>query len=129
MNVDAQSVLAAASRFYAPLILLLGVTLLLTRAPGAGAGFFAGLALSLVLILQVIVRGAVAAKAAFPPWAARTTLACGVLLALVGVGAPRLAMSAQVLEAGAFLACAGAMALVVIALSGRVPAMLSGAPE
>lgn len=129
MRIDAQNVLAAASRFFAPLIMLLGVTLLLSRAPGAGVGFLGGLVVSLVLILQVIIRGAAAARATFPPWIARATLACGFLLALVGVGAPRLAASGQLVEAGAFLACIAATSLVVIALTGRVPAMLSGAQE
>ena len=129
MRIDAQGVLAAASRFYAPLIMLFGVILLLSHAPSSGVGFVAGLAFSLVLILQVIVRGAAVARVTFPPWAARVTLACGVLLAVAGVGAPRLALSEQLVEAGAFLACVSALSLVVLALTGRAPAMLSDAQE
>lgn len=129
MKVDAQSALAAASRFYGPLVMLFGVILLLNRAPMSGVGFVAGLTFSMVLILQVLVRGAAAARASFPPWAARLALGGGVLLAVTGTGAPRLAMSAQMVEAGAFLACIAGLSLVLIALTGRVPAMLSDAPE
>jgi hypothetical protein len=56
-------------------------------------------------------------------------LACGVLLAVAGIGAPRLTLSAQMTEAGAFLACVAAMSLVVVALAGRAPTMLGDAPE
>jgi multisubunit Na+/H+ antiporter MnhB subunit len=127
--MDAQSVLAAISRFHAPLIMLFGVALVLTRAPGSGAGFIVGLVFSLVLVLQVIVRGAAAARAAFPPWAARLALGSGLVMATVGVGAPRLAASAQWVEAGAFLCCVAAFSLIVLALTGRVPAMLSDGTE
>ena len=129
MRADAQGVLAAVARFYAPLIMLFGVMLLLDRTPTSGVGFFGGVTFSLVLLLQVIVRGASAARAAFPPWAARAMLACGVLLAVAGISAPRLTLSAQMTEAGAFLACVAAMSLVVVALAGRAPTMLGDAPE
>jgi hypothetical protein len=56
-------------------------------------------------------------------------LACGLGLTLAGVGAPRLTLSAQLTEAGAFLACVAATALIVVSLAGRVPAMLSDTPE
>lgn len=129
MRIDEHGVLSAASRFYAPLTMLFGVTLVLIAPPGSGVGFIAGLAFSLVLVLQVIVRGAAVARKTLPPWAARLALGAGLVLAIAGAGAPRLALSGQMIEAGAFLSCIAMTGLVALSLAGRVPAMLSDTPE
>lgn len=129
MRLDEQGVLSAASRFYAPLVMLFGATLVLLAPPDTGVGFIAGLVFSLVLVLQVIVRGAAAARKTLPPWAARLMLGAGLGLAIAGVGAPRLMVSGQLIEAGAFLACVAMTGLVALSLAGRVPAMLSDTPE
>ncbi|MEZ6024243.1 MAG: MnhB domain-containing protein [Hyphomonadaceae bacterium] len=84
MKPGAQIVLAAAARFYTPLIVLLGLSLLAARAPGGGVGFIAGLAFVAALILHALVFGAAASRAAFPPWIARIALSLGLALALVG---------------------------------------------
>lgn len=129
MRIDQHGVLSAASRFFAPLAMLFALTLILAAPPGTGVGFIAGLAFSLVLVLQLIVRGAPAARVTLPPWAMRLLLGCGLLLGIAGVGAPRLALSGQLVEAGAFLVCVAMTALVAMSIAGRVPAMLSDTPE
>lgn len=123
MRPGADPVLSAAVRFFAPLLALFAASLLVWRAPGAGAGFLAGLSAALVIVLHALVFGARASQRAFPPVLARLCVGVGVGLALAGAGLPRWAYAPQAIEAGAFAATAGAAALVVAALFGRAPTL------
>ena len=116
-------VLAAARRFYAPLIVLLALSLLALWPAGSGVGFVAGMAMGLVLLLHLLVSGASALRTAFPPWLARLCAGAGVVLAIVAAGAPRWRGSAQAIEAGCFLAAVGAAAIILLVLAGRAPTL------
>jgi multisubunit Na+/H+ antiporter MnhB subunit len=111
-------VLAAAARLYAPLLVLLAGSLLVTRAPGSGVGVLAGLVFGLALALHALVFGAAASRKAFPPVVARAVLAAGVLAALTGAPA-----STQWAEAGLFLATSAALALILAVLFARAPTL------
>jgi multicomponent Na+:H+ antiporter subunit B len=119
----AHIVLLAAARFYGPLIVLLALALLVIADPGSGVGFSAGLVFAAALVLHLLVFGAAAARAAFPPFPARLVLALGVLGAVIGAGAPRLIGAPQVLEGGVFAATAAAVSLVLAVLVGRAPTL------
>lgn len=123
MKPGAQIVLAAAARFYAPLIVLLGVSVLVARAPGAGVGFIAGLALLAALCLHGLVFGAAAARAAFSPTLARVLLGVGLVLALAGAYAPGMALAPALAEAGLLLVTVSGGTLVLGVLIGRAPTM------
>lgn len=123
MKRSDQIVAAAAARFHAPLIVLFALTLLAARAPGGGVGFLAGLALALAFVLHALVFGAAAARAAFPPIAARLLIAAGILLACFGAGAPRAPYAAQFIEAGLCIATASAAAMLIAVLFGRLPTL------
>lgn len=112
-----------AARFYTPLILIFASTLLLVRAPGTGVGLAAGFACVLALMVHALVYGSDAARVAAPPGLMRGIAALGLIAAFVGVAAPRLALAAQLAEAGAFLATAASGALILSALFGRAPTM------
>lgn len=114
-----QIVIAAAARFFTPLMALFALALLATRAPGNGVGFVAGLAFGLVLILHALTFGADAARTAFPTPVARATLAFGLIAICVGAGLPGFAYAGQVIEAGGFTATVAGGAIVVQTLFGR----------
>lgn len=118
-----QVVIAAATRFFAPLTALFALALLATRAPGDGAGFVAGLAFGLVLLLHALTFGADAARAAFPMVAARLSVALGLIAVCVGAGVPGFVFAGQVIEAGAFALTLGGIAFVVQTLFGRAPTL------
>jgi multicomponent Na+:H+ antiporter subunit B len=120
MKDGAHPALAAAAQFYAPLIVLFALALLVTRAAGAGVGFVGGLALLLALIVHALVFGAAAARAAAPPLVLRLLAAAGLVAAVFGWRAPG---APQLVEAGllALTAAGGALALTV--LIGRAPTM------
>jgi hypothetical protein len=103
-------VLAAATRFYAPIIVLAALLLLVLRLPGEGVGFVSGMILGLALAVHVLVFGAAAARAAFPPYLARVLLAGGLVLVVVSA-------------AGVFVATASGIALILAVLVGRAPTL------
>lgn len=123
MRPGAHAVLRAAASFYAPLILLFALALLAVRLAGDGVGLLAGLAVALVFALHIVVAGAAAARAAFPPVLARALMSLGLATALIGAGAQGLAFGAQLVEAGLFALTAAGSALIFMALAGRAPTM------
>jgi Domain related to MnhB subunit of Na+/H+ antiporter len=116
-------VLAAATRFYAPLIVLAALLLLVLRLPGEGVGFVAGMILGVALAVHLLVFGAAAARAALPPYLARVMLACGLALVVVSAALPRLAFAPQLGEAGVFITTASGIALILAVLVGRAPTL------
>lgn len=124
MSVAPHAIVRDAARLYTPLIVLFSASLLFERAPGAGVGFVAGLAFSLILALHALIFGADAARAAAPPLLTRALLAAGVLVSFVGAGAPGLRFSPQLIEAGAFVATSSAASLFLVSLMGRAATLL-----
>ncbi|WP_395645351.1 MnhB domain-containing protein [Terricaulis sp.] len=123
MKPGANISLGPAARFYAPLIFLFALSLLVARAPGGGIGFVAGLAAGLTVVVHMLVFGAAAARRALPPTLARIVLVAGFLAAVAGAGAPNMRFAPQVLEAGLFLTTFAGFALALSVLVGRVPAL------
>lgn len=123
MRPAQQPMLLAASQFYTPLLALFAFMLLATRSAGGGVGLLAGLAFGVVLCLHVLAFGAGAARKAAPPLAARGLVALGLLAVVIGAGAPRLTMAAQVLEAGLFLITAAGVSLLLNVLAARAPTL------
>lgn len=128
MKEGAHAVLAAAARFYAPLIVLFALTLLAMRPAGSGVGFLSGLAFLLAVVVHALVFGAGASRAAMPPVLMRLLASCGLIAAAVAVGAPGVMFARELLEAGAFVATAAGGALMVVVLFGRAPTMRDAAP-
>jgi hypothetical protein len=116
-------VLAAATRFYAPIIVLAALLLLVLRLPGEGVGFVSGMIQGIALAVHVLVFGGAAARAAFPPYLARLLLAGGVVLVVVSAAAPRLEIAPQLGEAGVFVVTASGIALILAVLVGRAPTL------
>lgn len=123
MKEGANTVLAAAARFYTPLMALFALTLLVLRPAGSGVGLIAGLAFLLVLILHALVFGAAAARTAAPPFLMRALSALGFIAAVVGWASPRLVFAREVIEAGLFVVTAAGGALAIGVLFGRAPTM------
>ena len=123
MRPGSQFLLRAAARMHTPLLALFALSLFASRPPGGGVGFLAGLAFALILVLHVLVFGAAAARRAMPAAAGSAVLVLGLLAALVGVGLPGLAYSAQIVEGGLFLLTVGAASLAMTVLVGRAPTM------
>ncbi len=123
MKLAVNFVLRSAARTYTPLIALFALALTAMYPPGAGIGLLAGLAISLLLALHMLVYGAVAARAALPPALARGVLALGLALTLVGTSAPRLPFAQQMAEAGLFFVVVAGTALVLAVLVGRAPTL------
>lgn len=119
----AQVVIAAAARFFTPLMALFAFILLLTRAPGSGIGFVAGLAFGLLQMLHALTFGVDAARAAFPIFIARFALALGLIAVCVGAGVPGFGYAGQVIEAGVFAITIAGAAFVVQTLFGRAPTL------
>lgn len=107
---------AAAARFYTPLMLLFAATLY-TASPGAG--WSAGLAASMAILLHALVFGGRAASVAFPPWAARLTIVAGAAAAFVGDVGRSAAWGRTLAEAGLFCVVAAGASLITLALFGR----------
>lgn len=128
MREGAHTVLAAAARFYTPLIVLFALTLLVTRPAGGGVGFVAGLGFLIALIAHAIVFGADAARASAPPWLMRLLAALGLAAAATGAAEPRLIFARELIEGGSFVIAAAGGALIVTALFGRAPTMRDPAP-
>jgi multicomponent Na+:H+ antiporter subunit B len=123
VKAGAHIVLAAATRFYAPVIVLAALLLLVLRLPGEGVGFVSGMVLGVALAVHVLVFGATAARAAFPPFLARLLLASGLVLAVASAAAPRLAIAPQLGEAGVFMTTVSGIALILAVLVGRAPTL------
>jgi multisubunit Na+/H+ antiporter MnhB subunit len=123
MKAGAHIILLSAARFYAPLIVLIALVLLVLREPGAGIGFTAGAVFALALALHVLIFGAAAARVAFPPFVARLLAGLGLALAVLSAGAPRLPGAAQALEGGLFLVMAAGASLILAVLAGRAPTL------
>jgi hypothetical protein len=123
MKLAVNFVLRSAARTYTPLIAMFALALTAMYPPGGGIGLLAGLAISLLLALHMLVYGAAAARAALPPALARGGLALGLTLALAGTSAPRLLFAQQIAEAGLFLTLVGGTALVLAVLVGRAPTL------
>lgn len=123
MKGGAQAVVAAAARFFTPLMALFAFALLAERAPGDGVGFVAGLAFGLLQMLHALTFGAEAARAAFPTPLARLALALGVIAICMGAGLPGFVFAAQVIEAGAFAVTVSGASIIVQVLFGRAPTL------
>jgi multicomponent Na+:H+ antiporter subunit B len=128
MRDGANVVLAAAARFYTPLIVLFALVLLITRPAGAGVGFIAGLAFVLALSAHALVFGASAARAAAPPWLMRILVAGGLVSAVAGACAPRMVFASELIEGGLFVVTAAGGALLIAVLFGRAPTMRDQTP-
>ena len=123
MKPGALVALRSAARFYIPLVLLLALSFLATRAAGGGVGLTAGIGVALALALHVLVFGAGAARVAFPALAARTALSLGLITALLGTGLKAAPFAPQLAEAGLFMAAVGGLALALKVLVGRAPTL------
>ncbi len=123
MKPGGHIVVAAAARFYTPLIVLFAALVMFGSAPGGGVGFVAGLAFGLALVLHALVFGAPAARAALPAPVARFLLAMGVATAIAAAGLHGFAYAAQFGEAGLFVATAAASAILVQVVFGRAPTL------
>jgi multicomponent Na+:H+ antiporter subunit B len=123
MKPGGHIVVAAAARFYTPLIVLFAALVLFGSAPGAGVGFVAGLAFGLALVLHALVFGAPAARAALPARVARLMLGIGAGTAIVGAGLHGFVYAAQLGEVALFVATVAASAIVVQVVFGRAPTL------
>ncbi len=119
----ANVIVAAAARFFTPLMALFAAALLVGGVAGEGIGFVAGLAFTLVLLLHALTFGVSASRAAMPTAFARLMLALGLIAVCAGAGFSRLAMAPQLIEAGAFAATVASAALVIQVLFGRAPTL------
>jgi hypothetical protein len=128
MKEGAHTVLAAAARFYTPLIALFALTLLAARPAGGGVGFVAGLAFLLALIVHALVFGAGAARAAAPPLLMRGIVALGFLATTFGSAASHAPFARELVEAGLFGLTAAGGALVIAVVFGRAPTMRDQTP-
>lgn len=116
------SFLAAATRFYAPLIVLFGLALLAVRTPG-GVGVAAGLSVGAAFALQAAVFGVRAPMRMLSPALSRGLIAVGLMLAAGGAAFPRLTLAPQVIEAGTFLLSVGASVLIATVFFSRAPTL------
>jgi multisubunit Na+/H+ antiporter MnhB subunit len=123
MKPGAHIALAAAARFYTPLIALFALTLLIAGNVGAGIGLVAGFAFVLALLMHVLVFGDAAARASAPPFLTRFVLALGLAAAVAGASLPRFLFAPQMLEGGLFAATAAGGVLILTVLVGRAPTM------
>jgi hypothetical protein len=123
MRDGANVVLAAAARFYTPLIVLFALILLITRPADAGVGLIAGLAFVLALSAHALVFGASAARVAAPPWLMRMLVAGGLVSAVMGASAPRILFASELVEGGLFVVTTAGGALLIVVLFGRAPTM------
>jgi len=126
MREGAHIALAAAARFYTPLIVLFALALLAVRPAGEGVGLIAGLAFLLALWAHVLVFGAASARAATPPMLTRFLMAAGLVASAVGASAPGLMFGAQLVEGGFFVTVTAGGALMLQVIVGRAPTMRDG---
>ena len=121
--IGSHVIVAAAARFFTPLMALFAAVLLVSGAPGDGVGFVAGLAFGLLLLLHALTFGAGAARMAFPTPMARLILALGIGAVCVGAGLPGFVFARETIEAGAFAATVASGAIVLQVLFGRAPTL------
>lgn len=115
--MNASPVLASAARVFAPLIVLLALSLFVARAPGAGVGLAAGLVFGLAAMLHALTFGAAASRAALPPMLARACLALGAVVAVLApLAGPQ---AARVAEGAVFVATSMALVLLTQVCFGR----------
>jgi multisubunit Na+/H+ antiporter MnhB subunit len=119
------AMIAPSARLVIALTALFSLFMLANEPAGDGVGFRAGLTAAIAIAVHLLVFGASAARRALPPLVARLLLVCGVFAVLLGLGAPRLAFAAQIMEAGLFAASIAAPSLILLALAGRVPTLRS----
>jgi multicomponent Na+:H+ antiporter subunit B len=129
MKEGAHIALAAAARFYTPLIVLFALALLVMRPAGGGVGLIAGLAFLLALWTHVLVFGAAAARAAMPPAFTRLLMAAGFAALAFGALAPGALFAGQLVEGGLFATVAAGGALMLAVIAGRAPTMRDGDAE
>lgn len=118
--------LLAAVRLYAPLIVLLALTMLVLRAPGGGVGFVAGIVIAMALVAHALVFGAAEARRSFPPFAARLVLAGGLIAVVASTLGAGGAFAARIGEAGSLLVTIAGLHLVFTVLFGRAPTLRDG---
>lgn len=123
MKTPSHIVLRASAKLFTPVMALFALSLLAMRAPGAGIGLLAGLALSMAPVLHTIVFGAAATRAAIPALFLRAGLALGLAASTAAAGLPGWTFAAQAGEAGLFLVTASAIGLALGALAGRAPTL------
>ena len=121
MKASQQVLVAAASRLYAPVLVVVALSLLAGRGAGPMVAFAAGVLFALAPLLHMLAFGINSARSSFPPVAARVLLGLGLLAALAGYASGG---AAGVLAmAGVFMAAAAAAVLITVVLVGRVPAL------
>jgi multisubunit Na+/H+ antiporter MnhB subunit len=118
--------LLAGVRLYAPLIVMLSLTVLVLRTPGGGVGFVAGLVASLALAAHMLVFGAAEARRAFPPRLARVLAALAMMALLAGAGFSGLTLAPQIGEAALFVLTVSAAHLIFTVLVARAPTLHEG---
>lgn len=123
MKPGGQVLVAAATRLYAPILVVLSLSLLIGSEAGRGAAFLAGLLFGFAPLLHSLCFGAVAARKAFPPFAARALLAAGLLGSLASLVAEDAPARTMLGEAGAFAAAGAASILIMTVLTGRAPTL------
>lgn len=126
MKEGAHAALAAAARFYTPLIALFAFTRLVEHGPGSAIGLSAGVILLLAFVLYALLYGVAAARKAAPPPVLRVLTAAGLATAALGAlgGVP---LARELIEAGLFTVTAAGGALTVLVLFGRAPTMRDAA--
>ena len=123
MRAAAHLVLSSALRFYAPLLVLFAFSLLASWPVNSGVGFVAGAAIGMLLVLHMLVFGADAFRAAFPPAIARLFAALGAVVAFVAAALPGGTGAAQAMEGALCVTTIGALALALTVLAGRAPTL------
>lgn len=123
MKTPSHIVLRASAKLFTPVMALFALSLLAMRAPGAGIGLLAGLALAMALVLHTIVFGAAATRAAIPGLFLRAGLALGLAASVAAAGLPGWPYAAHASEAGLFLVTSSAVGLALGALAGRAPTL------
>jgi multisubunit Na+/H+ antiporter MnhB subunit len=116
----------ALARLTAPLLLLLGLSLLAVWSAGGGVGFVAGLLGLLAVMMHAIVFGAAASRRAFPPVLLRAVLIVALVAAAATLNA-RIAYALQIQEAAVAAITTAGGALLVMTLFGRAAALRDGA--
>jgi multisubunit Na+/H+ antiporter MnhB subunit len=123
MKAGGQAMVAAAARLYAPILVVVALSLLIRSEAGRGMAFLAGLLFAFAPLLHALCFGAMAARRAFPPLAARVLLAGGLLASMGSLTMDDALTRSLLGEAGAFTATAAASVLIMMVLMGRAPTL------
>ncbi|MET0181265.1 MAG: MnhB domain-containing protein [Caulobacterales bacterium] len=116
--------LRSASKMLIPVVALLAVAAIASNAPGGGLA--GGALLSLSLILHMLIYGAEAAQRAAPAWLLRVCFVFGFIACAIGAASPDWRFAALITEVGVALICVSAIALILVALVWRAPALRDG---